>query len=1006
QDQSLVLILDDYHRLNDATQINRLLQQLMEHLPPAIHLVVTSRQPVTFSIARLRGQGQLLEISEDALRFTSEAARQLFLPGTPSAALLALIQQAEGWITGLQLIRQVYLQAQPGEFDQIMIHAPDWLRGIFDFLAEEVFERLPVPLQAFLVQSSILDTLVPADCDAIFERADSTEWLSYLVTHGLYTVLLARNPDTYRYHHLLRDFLRQRSQRYTDTAQVSAWHTRAAEHYRDAQRWSEAFQHAIQVDEKLAAETFLSASALMRLNGQNNTLQHWLDQFSEKAYMLYPYLYAWLGIIWEDQGQHEKALGAFHLAISCGEAVNERRSLYGGWLGLGIVYQKLGKLDQSLEAWKKAVDYAEHGGSVPEQTSALNGLAVIHLYMGQNPQALEIFHRCLALTSNLVKPMQALIVHNIGTILTYMGEYSEAMQWCEEAYKLKEESNVKPGMALSLSNIGRLHTLLGNLEQAEIILQRTSEIYRETSNPLGNSYALSNLGELAEARGAWEQAEALYRQSIAIKEQQHDTLGLQHTWALLSELRRRQGDYPGAEECARQTLQEGLGATSVNENLLLQGALALAWLSGGQTTLALEELKRLSDLHRSLTNNHYELARCLWYQAQAQFQLGQDGRPALQEALALAERWEYHFLISRLAKELPHLVGVAVAEELQPVFVGKVLGRLGDAAVPILSKLLNDPDPVIRQRAIQRLAELGTDGTWHPVWQAAEQDADGEVIAQAKTALARLGATTPPPLRVTTLGRFTLRVGEREVNPTEWGNNRKAQSLFKILLSQAGKHVSREKIIDQLWPGTSFQTMENANHTLNQAMSALRKVLEPYLPAHYPSRYIFSDNETYCLTLPPGSWTDDQALEEAIRLAKAARRQGKQEEMIRQYQAASGLYEGDYLVEESKLDWPLARQDWLREQIVGVLEALARLGLEQNDPQGATELAERLLGIDALHEAGYLLLMRAQVALGQLKAALNTYQRYVENCCQVLDISPNAEIREGYEGVLREMRKR
>ena len=228
QEGSLVLILDDYYTLRDPAQIDPLLSQMLHHLPGKMHLVVASRQPVSFSIARLRAQGQTLEISEDELRFTPEAARQLFgAEGLPDS-VQELIQQAEGWITGLQLIRQVYLQAQPGELDQILTRAPDWMRGIFDYLAEEVFERLPEALQAFLMQSSILDTLVPADCDAIFERSDSGEWLETLVSQGLYTMLLSRNPDTYRYHHLLRDFLRQRSQRYADAAQVSAWHTRAS----------------------------------------------------------------------------------------------------------------------------------------------------------------------------------------------------------------------------------------------------------------------------------------------------------------------------------------------------------------------------------------------------------------------------------------------------------------------------------------------------------------------------------------------------------------------------------------------------------------------------------------------------------------------------------------------------------------------------------------------------------------------------------------------------------
>jgi DNA-binding SARP family transcriptional activator len=114
---------------------------------------------------------------------------------------------------------------------------------------------------------------------------------------------------------------------------------------------------------------------------------------------------------------------------------------------------------------------------------------------------------------------------------------------------------------------------------------------------------------------------------------------------------------------------------------------------------------------------------------------------------------------------------------------------------------------------------------------------------------------------------------------------------------------------------------------------------------------------------------------------------------------------GDYLVEESRLDWPLARQERLRQQSVEALEALARLHLEQNDPTQVAELAERLLSIDKQHEAGYLLLMRTQVAFGQPKDALRTYQRYLKNCCEELDFPIDPKIQQFYEQIRKELKK-
>ncbi len=1004
-DQALVIILDDYHRLGNPADIDTVVSQLLERLPRNTHLAISSRQAASFSVARLRVDDEINELAERELRFAREEARGLFEQGVLPAHLMSLVERTEGWIAGLHLIRQALAQSEPSELDRILSSSAGWSTTIFDYLADEVFEKQPAPLREFLLQSSIVDTLIPADCNLIFGRGDSTEWLSYLVSNGLFTSLLGRKPETYRYHHLLNDFLSQRLMREIEPAQVRSWHLRAAEHYKTKLQWNDAFRHAIQADKALAVEILLQAGPMMRFNAQINTLQSWLDQFTADECLAHPVLFSWQGYVWEDQGQHEKALGAFQQAIDVALPLQDRRSLYSGWVGLGIVLQRMGELEKSLEAWEQAVDYTAKGGSPPEQATSLNGLALIHLYSGRNPQALDIHRRLLQLSVNLGKPMHALVMHNIGTELTYMGEFTEALYWLEEALKLREETNLKPGVANTLNSVGRVLVLRGELETADDYLTKALAMYQEVNDLLAHSYGLSNLGELAVAEGDLDRAEELYQQSIAIKQQQQDALGLTHTWALLSELRRLQGDAGGAEFYAKQALEPGRVIAGVNEEILAQTALALAWLDKGDIQAAADLLSQVIERHRNLTHSHYELARCLWYMAHAQFELNQDGRKPLAEALQLAERWEYEFLISRLARELPQCLAEAVAHGLQPAFVAKIIEKLGDAIVPELTKLTPSRDPEVTIRAIERLAELATEGVWRPLAELAKDGPDERVQRAAASALGKLQRIAPPPLRVTTLGRFTLQVGSRVVVKSDWGSNRKAQAVFKILLSQPGQQVSRERLIDLLWPEVGLDQQSKAIRSLNQAVYQLRKVLEPYLPPHFPSRYVLGDAEAYCLDLPAGSWIDDRALEEEIGAARKALRQGNGEEMIRRYQQAVDLYQGDYLVEESRQDWPLRRQEQLRQQIVEAFETMGTHYLDHHDPDRAAELAGRILHAEPQHEPGYWLLMRAQYNLGQLKPALRTYNLYLKRCCKELDVPPAEDIHGLYLRIRKELLK-
>ena len=66
-----ILALDDYHVINSPA-IHRQLNFLLDRFPPQIHLVILAREDPLLPVARLRARGQVLEIRQDDLRFTSE----------------------------------------------------------------------------------------------------------------------------------------------------------------------------------------------------------------------------------------------------------------------------------------------------------------------------------------------------------------------------------------------------------------------------------------------------------------------------------------------------------------------------------------------------------------------------------------------------------------------------------------------------------------------------------------------------------------------------------------------------------------------------------------------------------------------------------------------------------------------------------------------------------------------------------------------------------------------
>jgi LuxR family maltose regulon positive regulatory protein len=103
---NFIFVLDDYHII-DSKSVDNALAFLLEHLPPQMHLVITTREDPPLPLARLRARSQLTELRAADLRFTPAEAAEFLnqAMGLQLSAedIAALETRTEGWITGLQL---------------------------------------------------------------------------------------------------------------------------------------------------------------------------------------------------------------------------------------------------------------------------------------------------------------------------------------------------------------------------------------------------------------------------------------------------------------------------------------------------------------------------------------------------------------------------------------------------------------------------------------------------------------------------------------------------------------------------------------------------------------------------------------------------------------------------------------------------------------------------------------------------------------------------------------
>jgi len=256
---NFVLVLDDYHVI-DSKPVDEALTFLLEHLPPHMHLVITTREDPHLPLTRLRARGQLTELRAADLRFTpSEAAEflnQMMGLNLSEEDIAALEARTEGWIAGL-LLAALSMQGRSDATSFIKSFTGSH-HFILDYLVEEVLQRQPEHVRNFLLQTAILDRLSSQLCDAVTGQEDGRGMLEALERGNLFVIPLDDQRQWYRYHHLFADVL----QAHLTEAQpdrVATLHWRASAWYEQNGLRSDAIRHA------LAAKDFERAAGLIEL---------------------------------------------------------------------------------------------------------------------------------------------------------------------------------------------------------------------------------------------------------------------------------------------------------------------------------------------------------------------------------------------------------------------------------------------------------------------------------------------------------------------------------------------------------------------------------------------------------------------------------------------------------------------------------------------------------------------------------------------------------------------
>jgi LuxR family maltose regulon positive regulatory protein len=240
------LVLDNMDVLTDRDLI-RWLTYVLQAAPPTVRFVLCSRTALEVPLGTWRAKGHLAEITAADLRMTDDEALTYLDPliagELSDSQLTAVLRQADGWVAGLYLAALGVLSApDPAAFVDDLVRRGE---PIADYLVGEVLNSVSNDVRTFLLETSILDRMSGAGCDAVTQRQDGDLTLAMLSTNGLFVDKSDHSDHPYRYHPLFRTTLRSLARDELGPQHVVDLHQRAVAFNRRQGALAEAIRHAI-----------------------------------------------------------------------------------------------------------------------------------------------------------------------------------------------------------------------------------------------------------------------------------------------------------------------------------------------------------------------------------------------------------------------------------------------------------------------------------------------------------------------------------------------------------------------------------------------------------------------------------------------------------------------------------------------------------------------------------------------------------------------------------------
>ncbi|HEU5227206.1 MAG TPA: LuxR C-terminal-related transcriptional regulator [Ktedonobacteraceae bacterium] len=502
-----LLVLDDYHVISTEA-IHRDMAFLIEHLPPHLHLIISTRHDPPLPLARFRVSNRLLELRAADLRFSREEIAVFFARHAgitlSTEEIVLLEERTEGWAAGLQLVALLLHDQQERPDILQSIHGSQ--HALAEYLGQEILAHLPEPVQHFLLRTSILEQLEGKLCEVVSGLADGEEILAWLFQANLFLTPLDESRRWYRYHQIFADVLRHQLR--MTAAHIPELHRRASRWYRAQGMLADAVAHAHAAEDwEGIASIAEEAGVELMSRGETWMVMSWVSLlprslvFSRLRLFLFDCWYRWYNgqaaVVIEMFDEYARQHGVPDLEV-----------------------EDAATLELAISTHVEAL-YPSPLWNTEQQANRIGEM--LALYGALNMQRTDgaafskmICQRAMSHVAGLAH--RARIVQHLGTVCMLRGELAEAVAVFEDALASAIADESATWITIIGHRLGTLYEMMGQLHNVERVAQATlqSTIGKEF---LTQATAYLFLGVVAYQRNHLEAAERFFKLAIALREE-------------------------------------------------------------------------------------------------------------------------------------------------------------------------------------------------------------------------------------------------------------------------------------------------------------------------------------------------------------------------------------------------------------------------------------------------------------------------------------------------------